>query len=255
MTSTVAALQAGASVGKREERLFFSCYAIALALVIFSGFAPSFYLRGVVPPYHPLKPLHPEVIFHGILAGAFILLYPLQTWLIATDRRASHIRLGNWGFALGLLMLPLGYYVAANLYRSLANLPPAIGIKPALVVAFPLLDLVVLATLLAVAWRRRFDMQAHKRLMILIACGLADPAVSRLPVWGAGLQGELAASAVVLSTVLPLWIWDFLRNRLIHWATLLGSGLLFAKLLTRPLLAPTDSWATLVATLPGFGAL
>jgi hypothetical protein len=206
-------------------------------------------LRGVVPPYHPLRPLRPEVIFHGILAGAFILFYPIQTWLIATDRRAWHIRLGNWGFALGLLLLPLGYFVAANFYRVLANLPPSFGIKPALVVTFPILDLVALAILLAVAWRRRFDTQAHKRLMILIACGLADPAISRLPLGGEGLLAALTAS-----TVLPLWVWDFVRNRRIHWATLLGSALLFAKLLSRPLVAPTNSWATLVAALPGFGA-
>lgn len=249
MDSATAVLGANTPVSKREERLFFSSYAIALAIIIFAGFAPSFYLRGIVPPYQRLAPLRPDVILHGMLAGAFILLYPLQTWLIATSRRAWHIRLGNWGFVLGLLMLPLGYFVAANFYHFLANLPPSFGIRPALVVAFPLLDLVALATLLAVAWRKRFDAQAHKRLMILIACGLADPAISRLPLGGEGLLTALTAS-----TVLPLWVWDFARNRRTHWATLLGSGVLFVKLLSRPLVAPTDGWATLVAALPGFGA-
>jgi hypothetical protein len=249
MDSGTAVLGANTTIGKREERLFFSSYAIALTIVIFAGFAPSFYLRGIVAPYHRLAPLRPEVIFHGMLAGAFILLYPLQTWLIATGRRAWHIRVGNWGFVLGLLMLPLGYFVAASFYRVLANLPPNLGIRPALVVTFPLLDLVALAILLAVAWRKRFDVQAHKRLMILIACGLADPAISRLPLGGEGLLAALTAG-----TVLPLWLWDLARNRRIHWATLFGSGLLFVKLLSRPLVAPTDGWATLVGALPGFGA-
>jgi len=250
MSSTAAALPASARVGNREERVFFSIYALALALVIFPGFAPSFYLRGVVPPYHRLNPLRPEVILHAILAGTFILLYPLQTWLIATGRRTWHIRLGKWGFALGLLMVPVGYWVAASFYRVLAKLPPNFGIKPALVMAAPLPDIVVFAILLAVAWRKRFDIQTHKRLMILIACGLADPAISRFPFWSA----ELLPSAVTFSTVVPLWAWDLARNRALHWATLFGSGLLLAKLSGRLLFAATEGWASLVAALPGFGA-
>ena len=251
MNSTAAALPAGARVGNREERLFFSIYAIALALVIFAGFAPSFYLRGVVPPYHRLNPLRPEVILHGVLAGTFILLYPLQTWLIASGRRTWHISLGKWGFALGSLMLPVGYWVAARFYHVLAKLPPSLGIKPALVMAAPLPDTAVLAVLLTVAWRKRFDIQAHKRLMILIACGLADPAISRFPFSSA----ELLSSALTFGTVLPLWAWDLVRNRTLHWATLFGSGLLLAKLSGRLLFATTEGWGSLVAALPGFGAL
>lgn len=249
MSATTAPLRAGTATGKPGERLFFSSYATALALVIFAGFAPSFYLRGLVPPYHPLGPLRPEVILHGIVAGSFILLYPLQTWLIATGRRAWHIRLGNFGFALALVMLPLGYFIAATLYRILLTLQPTLGINPSILVAFPLLDLIALTILLAIAWRKRFDAQAHKRLMILIACGLADPAISRMP-----LGGEVLLTALTAGSVLPLWAWDFAKNRRLHWATLLGSVILFAKLLVRPLVAPTDGWAALVAALPGFAA-
>ena len=50
---------AGAEQDKRAERRFFTSYTIVIALIIVAGFAPSFFLRGLMPPYVPLKPLPP----------------------------------------------------------------------------------------------------------------------------------------------------------------------------------------------------
>jgi hypothetical protein len=67
----------------RAERRFFSGYTLAILLAIVIGFAPSFFLRGLVEPFLPLKPLRPAVLVHAVLTTAWVLLFPLQAWLIA----------------------------------------------------------------------------------------------------------------------------------------------------------------------------
>src|SRR5690606_10212088 len=144
MGTAAADLPVREAPAKRTERRFFSFYTLALAAIVFAGFAPSFYVRGIVEPYHPLAPLRPEVVLHGFLAGAFMLMFPLQSWLIATNRRALHMKIGNWGFVLGLLMLPVGYVVAAGTYHAVAPLEDSLGFSAAMIMAAPLPDLVVL---------------------------------------------------------------------------------------------------------------
>ncbi len=237
------------------EHRFFTTYLVALILVIFLGFAPTFYLRGIMPPYAPLRPLRPEVIAHGVLAAAFLLAFPLQAWLIATNRRALHILVGNWAFALGVAMLPLGYVIALTNYHSLAGAPLPPPLVPATISSAPLLDVVALATLLWIGWQRRHEAQVHKRLMVMMACGLSDPGISRLPLGlGDGIAGVLLSSALVFATTLPLWGWDLATRRRLHWATVLGSALLGGKLVLRLLIGTTPGWIAFVAMLPGFGA-
>ena len=70
------------------DRVFYSSLAIALALVVFVGFAPTYYLR-------PLDPTPPPTVtgatslsrlahIHGAVFTGWVLLFVIQTSLIAT---------------------------------------------------------------------------------------------------------------------------------------------------------------------------
>jgi hypothetical protein len=66
----------------QRDRLFFSGMAVAAAIVIFAGFAPTYYLKAAfdAPELSPL--LHT----HGLIFTSWIVLFVVQTRLIAGRR-------------------------------------------------------------------------------------------------------------------------------------------------------------------------
>jgi len=61
------------------DRRFFSTMALIVLLSTFLGFAPSYYLRGLVPAPHPFEVLRPYVFFHGFLFSSWVILFLVQT--------------------------------------------------------------------------------------------------------------------------------------------------------------------------------
>jgi hypothetical protein len=235
----------------RGERRFFTSYMLVILGAILFGFAPTFFLRGVVEPFGPLKPLRPALLAHGFVTTAWILLFPLQAWLIAAGKRALHVRLGKIGFALGLATAASAYVVAVGLYQE----PVAPPLTPAINVLLPITDVAALLVLLPLAWATRIDAQTHKRLMVIIACLLSGAALFRLPVWSRGdVAGFVVIHLFLFATVLPLWLWDWRTCGRLHRATVIGSAILAIDMFGRLLIAQTAAWAAFVRMLPGFGA-
>lgn len=236
---------------KSAERRFFGIFLTFLAAAVVVGFAPSFFARGIVPPYAPLRPLRAIVVVHGLLAASWMLLFPLQAWLISAGKRALHMRLGKIGFAIASTMVASTYLLAIHLYHEPA--PP--GLSPALNVVLPLTDFFTLLVLLPIAWRWRFDMQAHKRIMVVIACLLAGAAIFRLPFGDrTSIAGFVVVHLALYATILPLWLWDLFSTGRLHRATMIASGIVAVDMFGRLLIATTPAWAAFVAALPGFGA-
>ena len=78
----------------RNDRLFFSTMAIAAAVTVFVGFAPSYYLRPSTLP-----PLAPLVQLHGIVFTSWFLLFATQTRLLprgVSTFTAGSESLGLW---------------------------------------------------------------------------------------------------------------------------------------------------------------
>src|SRR5262245_21522202 len=79
---TVDALAAPQPAGARYDRQFYMGIAVLAALTVFVGFAPTFFLRSSYQTT-PL-PLHLQV--HGFLFTTWIVLFIVQTWLVAARR-------------------------------------------------------------------------------------------------------------------------------------------------------------------------
>lgn len=249
-TAPAAPPAAGPGSNKRAERRFFSTYMIVLAVAVLIGFAPSFFLRGLVEPYAPLRPLRPIVIVHGLITATWLLLFPVQARLIAANRWALHRRLGNYGFVLGAGMMVTAYLLAVHLYHEPA--PPPI--TPAMNVVLPLCDFLTLCVLMPLAWRWRKDGPKHKRIMTAIACLLAGAAIFRLPFGDrTTLAGLVYIHIALFATLLPLWAWDLRTLGKLHSATAIASAVVFVDMFVRLPLAPTPAWSGFVAMLPGFG--
>lgn len=242
------ARSSGAS--KQAEHRFYAYYLTALTVAVVIGFGPSFFARGLVPPFGPLRPLRAIVIVHGLLATSWMLLFPLQAWLISAGRRTLHMQIGKLGFAIAACMVATTYALAIHLYHE----TPPPGLTPALNVALPLTDFFTLLALVPLAWLNRFDMQAHKRLMTVIACLLAGAAIFRVPFFDRGSMGGIFIAHLALyATLIPLWLWDVYALRRLHRATLIGSLILAVDMFGRLLVAPRSAWPAFVTILPGFG--
>lgn len=241
-----------ASPSAGAAHLFFTGYMTIICAIIFLGFAPSFYLRGLAPSAAPLAPLRWDMAAHGVLASLFMLAFPAQSWLAARGRMNAHIAVGKWAFVLGALLVPLGYLVGARAYHAERPVPIPADLVEAFV-ALPLFGSAFLGLALWLAWRHRFNGAAHKRMMVCIACQMADPAIFRLPIFEMGPAGIAAIQGLMLATLLPLWLWDFATMGRIHRGTVVGSAIFASELCLRTLIMPTGAWAGLVHSLPLYG--
>ena len=239
---------------KAAERKFYSRMAILLVVVVFIGFAPSFYLKGVVPPYpRPNPTLPPTVLFHGLMFTLWMALVIVQTQLIATRRTETHMKLGKATMLLAIALVPVMYLTAVWAVARESHPPFTDALNWT---AVPLAVIPAFAFLVYGAWRRRKDCQWHKRLMlgatIIFAAG---PGFSRIPLapptfWAFTIQ-LLAGTALLYA---PLFIWDRRSLGKIHPATWIGYAVATAAAIVPLALIYTKSWAAIAARLPGVAA-
>lgn len=155
-----------------QDRAFYPAIATALAALLFAGFTPSFYARpsGVAP-------LAAAVFSHGVAGTLFVLVFAVQSWLVAAGREAWHRKLGVAGAALAALFVLSGVVVTANLEQGHLAEPGRVLAAHVWTNAAPLAAFALLVT--AGIWQRRVPAR-HKRLMLLAAVVLLPPATGRL---------------------------------------------------------------------------
>jgi hypothetical protein len=159
------------------DRQLFKTVAILFALILFVGFARTYYAKA----YFATPPLSSMwVHVHGLLMTAWVALFALQISLISSKRVRVHQRLGWAGVGLAALIIGVGFVTAirAGKYGS-PSTPP--GIPPLVFLAVPLFDILMFALLFGGAVYYRKQPAAHKSLMLLTAISLLPPAVGRVP--------------------------------------------------------------------------
>ena len=166
---------------RSAERKFYSRMALFLVAVVFIGFAPSFYLRDIVPSYpRPNPTMPPSVLLHGGLFTLWMLVFVAQTQLVSAGRLQLHMKLGKASMFLAVAMIPM-MYLAGVWQVARANQPPFIDALNW--TAVPLAAIPAYALLVWTGWQRRKQAQWHKRAMlgaaILVVMG---PGVGRLPI-------------------------------------------------------------------------
>jgi hypothetical protein len=227
----------------RRDRLFFSGMAIAAALVIFAGFAPTYYLKAAfgAPPLPRL--LH----VHGLIFSSWIVLFIVQTRLIAGRRTPLHRRLGVVGGCLAVAMLVVGTLAAIASARR--GFTPPGGPPPLVFLIIPLGDLVVFGLLVGAALYFRQKAQTHKRLMLLATLALLTPAIARLP--GIAAAGPPAFWGLTYLFVVACFVYDRVTSGRIHPAFKWGGLFVLAMQPLRLMLGGTGPWLAFAQWLTG----
>lgn len=233
----------------RYDRAFYSGMAIAMALAVFVGFARTFYLSAYFGTHGTITggPFSPVVRIHAALFTAWVLLFLVQTSLVAAHRVAVHRRMGVVGAVLAGLMVVAGTTIALETARR-GGAPP--GISPEQFLAIPLGDMAGFAALVAIALSMRRNKEAHKRLMLLAYLAILVAAVARFP--GVLPLGPLAFYGF---TFLPFLaaavVYDRLTRGRVHPVYLWGGALLIASVPLRLMISTTPAWQKLAAALIG----
>lgn len=226
------------------ERRFYMGMIIALAAVVFVGFAPSFYLRGVFAGGRALTPL---LYVHGIIFSTWIALLATQSTLISFRRPDVHRKLGLLALVLASAMVVLGSATALTLAARLLH---GHGATAAARASLALLDLPVFAGLVVAAVLLRHRPQAHKRLMLLATVSLIGAAINRLPL-PAELAGQYAKFLLADLFCLALIAWDLISATRIHVATLAGTAAIVLDQIAQASLSQSGLWAHGIARMLG----
>lgn len=223
-----------------HDRLFYGTMAIAMALMVFAGFASTYYLRFFSGgPTATLSggPFTSLVHVHGVLFTAWVVLFVVQTALVASRRVAVHRRLGVAGAVLAAAMVVAGTSTALEAAKRGAA--PA-GVDPLAFLVIPLFDMVLFATFVAAALARRRDKEAHKRLMLLAYVSIVVAAAARLP--GVLPLGPLVFFGLAFLFVIAGAIYDYVSRRRVHRVYLWGGGLFVVSVPLRLALSGTAAW-------------
>lgn len=215
-----------------EHRLFFAAVFLIFAVVV-AGFARTYYLKA----FFGTPPLPWLVHLHGALMTAWFALFFTQISLVATNRVPWHRRLGVVGAGLALAILVLAPIVLVRAVARELNSPQG---HQGFVVIFGM-DLVVLADFAilvatAIVLALRGHGAAHKRLMLLAACSITLPGISRLPIAVSGVFWIFYALILVPVVV------DTAHHRRLHPAFAWGAPLLIATQRLAYAGATTHAW-------------
>lgn len=223
---------------------FYLSVAVASTLLVFVGFARSYYLRSVFG--FPALPrfLH----LHGLVMTVWFVLFLMQAWLISVRRTCLHRQLGVFGVGLAVLMVAVTATVVIRAARrGFTEFPETVKWP-----GFLLLNLGIVLTFavffFAAIWLRA-RRAVHKRLIVLASLSIWGPAISRLPLHLIETGGLWTSIAVGDACVLTCAAIDTARNRRLDPAFLWG-GLLV--LCSHPLfiwVGNTPMWARMATWL------
>jgi len=247
----VATVTASPAERRSAERKFYSRMALFLVALVFIGFAPSFYLRDIVPAYPRPNPTLPiSVLLHGSVFTLWMLAIVAQTQLVAAGRRDVHMKLGAATMLLAVALIPI-MYLTATWAVARATQPPFTD--PLTWTIVPLAGIIPFAILIWQGWAHRRNAQWHKRAMLSAAILIvAGPSIGRLPIAPPTLIGFTFQFLLCLALFIPMFVWDRRTQGRIHPATWLGFAMLAISIFIPLAVFWTGAdWASVAARLPG----
>jgi len=207
---------------RRFDQVFFPGVAWLMLIIVFVGFAPSYYLAGVLRAPLPSLAIH----VHAIVFTCWILLLIAQTSLTVAGRVDVHRRLGIAGFILASSMLIVGVWAATDQLARGSFVRDPLGFY-----IFPLANVVAFTVLIVFAYRARFDSAAHKRLIIVASTALMAAPISRWHLHGFLHTKAFGVSATIAERlsyifILLLIAYDLRAMRRVHRATVWAGAFL-----------------------------
>jgi len=228
---------------RRVADLYFGAMALLILGTVFLGFARSYYLAGIYHTHLPNLLIH----VHAVVFSAWIVLFCVQTALVARRNISLHRALGFAGAGLAVAMVGLGIAAATDsLARGFA--PREFPFGPLGFYSVPIFGITTFAVLIFFGIYLRSNGSAHKRLVLLATIALTSAAIDRWPV--AFIHQEHFMSNVIRDLmVLSIVVFDFSTIRRLHRATLLGGLFVMAMGQITVPIGSTAAWQKIASSV------
>ncbi|MDE2261320.1 MAG: hypothetical protein KGL45_02225 [Gammaproteobacteria bacterium] len=236
----------------RYDHAFFQGMMLLATLIILWGFAPSFFLRGMVPltvhsyldpPWQPIRWLY---IAHGLVFSMWVTLALTQVALLVTGRTVLHRRLGRVAFVLAPCMVAIGLAATAYATRHGFHDVPMSAITFSTV---PVSDLALFSAFVTAGLLLRRQQEMHKRWMLFAMIVVAEAGWARVDILNPARLPPWFSTELVL--LVPIVVYDLVRLGRPHVVTLWGSAAIAATFSLRLWVGATPAWHALVTGLGG----
>jgi hypothetical protein len=203
---------------------FYRHMAIALSLFVIIGFSRTYYLRFLTD----LPPLQTLVHLHSLLFSAWLLVFIVQTRLVAAQRVDLHMKFGI--AALGLAVAVIGTSLATTAVKATMPLIHPSGLTPPQFTIVGIMSIVLFAGFLALGITFRRRAAYHKRFMVLAMIGVLTPAASRI-VTQLGLREHWTYLVPIIPAVFVACClaYDWGKQRVVHPVYAIGGAALIAS--------------------------
>ena len=227
---------------RRSERRYFAWFAIFAATLVFVGFARTYYFHRFFHTPDLSRFLH----VHAAVMTGWVVLFVLQTFLIRWHRTPLHRRFGYIGacYAVGVVVMgcTATFLSARREVRAQSVDAPSF----LTVLALELTQMLLFASLVALAVYVRDRPDYHKRFMVLATlCMLPNPMVRLLVLVGMINNNRMlmvwAAGVVVIVAI------DALRSGRLHKAFAAGAPIIVGSLFAAYFISNTAFWQSLAA--------
>ena len=231
-----------------RDRKFYTGIAIVMLFTVLVGFSRTYFLGLISGHARTITGRVPNttVHLHALLFMSWLVLFILQTSLVATHRVKVHRKLGYFGVALAAAMIVVGGRTAVEAAR-LGAVPP--GAKPWSFIAIPFGDITTFAIFILGAVLCRNDKDKHKRLMILASACLMSAALVRWP--GVLALGVLASYGLTLLFPIAGAVYDRWSRGRVHPVYWWGLALIVLGVPVRVALLGSLTWQHAMQSLFG----
>lgn len=233
---------------RRGDGLFFTGMGLFVALIVFAGFAQTYYLSLWLTPSARAPEVTLLLQLHALVFTSWVGLIIAQPALVESGRLASHRQVGAAGAALAVLVWGFGNLAAIEAirvgYRGLGD-PYAFYS-----ITFFSIQSYGIIVALAIAWRNRPDY--HKRLILLSSAAILEAAVGRIPLRIIAEEAPFsfyAGSDLVIAAGVA---WDLATRGRIHPVWLWGGGAVVACQLFRVAIMHTQPWLDFAHAVAAF---
>jgi hypothetical protein len=222
-----------------RDRAFYTGLATVMAITVLVGFGQTYYFRLLsgTPTTITGGSITSTLHLHGLLFSGWVVLFLVQTALIASRKLAVHRTLGYASLLLAAAMVVVGLRTAIE-SAARGAAPPGVDATTFLVV--PLVDILLFAGFYAAAMLKRRDKETHKRLMLLAYASIITAAVARLP--GVLPLGPLVFFGLSFLFVAAAMVYDFVSRGRIHPVYRWGAPILALSVPIRLAVSGTAAW-------------
>lgn len=182
---TTASAPRRARANVKLARWFYPGAGVLLLALTVMGFR-LFFFKGLSHPGREIPPpIRTLIIVHGVAMSAWIVLFAVQTWLIASRNHRMHMTLGRVAAAFAAVIVLTGLLVGVRSAQVTPGDAVIFGLTPKQFMAVPVVTILSFGAFVGVGVWKRKRPAIHRPCMFLGTLAAVGAAVSRIdPITG-----------------------------------------------------------------------